>query len=137
MNKTKRISKILIGLLAVMLLLSNISTIFATYSDKNSITYSPYEFTKNPDGKTEGGAINTEDTREIKDIGGKIVGIIRVVGTMVAVGMIIVLGIKYMMGSAEERAEYKKTMFPYFIGAILIFGASTLAQMVYTWASKI
>ncbi len=42
-----------------------------------------------------------------------------------------------MMGSAEERAEYKKTLFPYFIGAILIFAATSLAQMVYTWASKI
>ncbi|MBQ2916909.1 MAG: TrbC/VirB2 family protein [Clostridia bacterium] len=81
--------------------------------------------------------INTEGTQSVKSIGGSILGIIRVVGTIVAVGMLIVLGIKYMMGSAEERAEYKKTLFPYLIGAVLIFAASNLADMVYSWAEKI
>ena len=78
--------------------------------------------------------IDTSNTGNVATIGSRILGIIRVVGTIVAVGMIIVLGIKYMMGSAEERAEYKKTLFPYFIGAVLIFGASNLADMIYTWA---
>ncbi len=65
------------------------------------------------------------------------VGIIQIVGTIVAVGVIMVLGIKYMMGSAEEKAEYKKTMLPYFIGAILLFAATNLAGIVYTWANAI
>lgn len=73
----------------------------------------------------------------VKSVGGQIVGLIQVVGTIVSVGMLIVLGIKYMMGSAEERAEYKKTLFPYFIGAVLIFAATNLAQVIYSWASKL
>ncbi len=81
--------------------------------------------------------IDTSDTDSVQNVGSRILGIIRVVGTIVAVGMLIVLGIKYMMGSAEERAEYKKTLFPYFIGAILIFAATTLADMVYNWAQSI
>jgi len=81
--------------------------------------------------------IDTSNTGSVQDIGNRILGIIRVVGTIVAVGMIIVLGIKYMMGSAEERAEYKKTLFPYFIGAVLIFAATNLADMIYSWASTI
>ena len=89
--------------------------------------------------KTFKGRIDTtaEGTGNVKALGGKIVGIIQVVGTIVAVGILIVLGIKYMMGSAEERAEYKKTLFPYFIGAILIFAAGNLTQIIYTWASKL
>ena len=74
------------------------------------------------------------NTENVAKIGSSVLGIIRVVGTIVAVGMIIILGIKYMMGSAEERAEYKKTLFPYFIGAIMIFAATNLADMVYSWA---
>ena len=77
---------------------------------------------------------DTSNTENVANIGSSILGIIRVVGTIVAVGMIIILGIKYMMGSAEERAEYKKTLFPYFIGAVLIFAASNLADMIYSWA---
>ena len=81
--------------------------------------------------------INTTNTEKVQGVGGRILGIIRVVGTIAAVGILIVLGIKYMMGSAEERAEYKKTLFPYFIGAILIFAAANLADMIYSWAQSI
>ena len=35
-----------------------------------------------------------------------------------------------MMGSAAEKAEYKKTMIPYLVGAVLIFGASAIVQAV-------
>ncbi len=86
-----------------------------------------------------GKEINTDSNgaNNVKSVGGRIVGLIQVIGTIVSVGMLIVLGIKYMMGSAEERAEYKKTLFPYFIGAILIFATSTLTQMIYSWASNL
>ena len=53
-----------------------------------------------------------------------------------AVGILMVLGIKYMMGSAEEKAEYKKTMIPYLIGAVLLFAAVNLATYIYGIAEK-
>ena len=95
--------------------------VFAKDNDQPSIVVTP----------------DTNNTKSIKNVGNKITGVIKVVGTIVSVGMIIVLGIKYMMGSAEERAEYKKTLFPYFIGAVLIFGASRIAVVIYTWASQV
>ena len=118
--KNKNIIKIFSIILLILLVASTIS--FADYQPKTF--------------KSE---INTtaKGTENIASVGGQIVGLIQVVGTMVAVGMLIVLGIKYMMGSAEERAEYKKTLFPYFVGAILIFAASTLTQVIYNWASNI
>lgn len=36
-----------------------------------------------------------------------------------------------MMGSPEEKAEYKKTMMPYVVGAVFIFAASQIAGVVY------
>ena len=83
------------------------------------------------------GRIDASNTDSVRNIGGRIIGIVQVVGNIVAIAMLIVLGIKYMMGSAEERAEYKKTLFPYFIGAILIFAAANLEHMVYSWASTV
>lgn len=70
-------------------------------------------------------------------LGKTIVGILQVVGIVVAVVVLLVLGIKYMMGSAEEKAEYKKTMIPYLVGALLIFAASTIVNVVYTTFSGI
>ena len=67
----------------------------------------------------------------ITTVGGKIIGIIQAVGTVVAIAILVVLGIKYMMGSAAEKAEYKKTMIPYIVGALLIFAASTVAGWVF------
>lgn len=76
-----------------------------------------------------------EGTDGIKNLGGKLMGILQTVGIVAAVLILMVLGIKYMMGSAEEKAEYKKTMIPYIVGAILIFGATTIANMVYNFAN--
>ena len=115
--KKKNLVKIFVIVLVTLLIASTIS--FADYSPKT--------FKKEIDTAGEG-------TEKVKDVGGQIVGLIQVVGTIVAVGMLIVLGIKYMMGSAEERAEYKKTLFPYLIGAVLIFAAANLTQMIYNWA---
>ena len=77
------------------------------------------------------GNTSAQGTSEIQGVGNSIIGILQVVGIVLSVVILIVLGIKYMMGSAEEKAEYKKTMMPYVVGAALIFAASALAQVIY------
>ncbi len=74
---------------------------------------------------------------DIKTLGGKLMGVIQTAGVVVAVIILMVLGIKYMIGSAEEKAEYKKTMIPYIVGAILIFAASTIANVIYQFATSL
>jgi type IV secretory pathway VirB2 component (pilin) len=78
----------------------------------------------------------TDPTRveNITALGGKIIGVVRTVGVLVAVVILLILGIKYMMGSAEEKADYKKSMIPYIVGAVLVFAASTIAGIVYDMA---
>ena len=81
--------------------------------------------------------INTNanvNVQEIGAVGSKIATILRAIGTVLLVVVLMVLGIKYMMGSAEEKAEYKKTMIPYLIGAILLFGATQIAGAVLNFA---
>lgn len=66
-----------------------------------------------------------------------IVNTIQVVGVVVAVVGLIALGVKYMFGSVEERADYKKTMIPYLIGCIFIFSISTIINLIYTITTEI
>lgn len=73
----------------------------------------------------------------VVNIGNQLIGIITTVGVVVAVVVLLVLGIKYMMGSAAEKAEYKKTMIPYLVGAVLIFGASAITKVVVDLGSSI
>lgn len=80
-------------------------------------------------------ATDVSGASQIASFGGKLIGIIQTVGVVISVVILLVLGIKYMMGSAEEKAEYKKSMIPYLVGAILIFAASTIANIVYQFAN--
>ena len=42
-----------------------------------------------------------------------------------------------MIGSVEEKAEYKKTMTTYLIGAILVFSVTTIPNILYQIAQSI
>ena len=88
------------------------------------------------DPKTLTGSSNA-NTTTMQNIGNQIITVVSVAGSIVSVVVLIVLGIKYMMGSAEEKADYKKSMIPYLVGAILIFAASALAQVVYQFVTGI
>lgn len=83
------------------------------------------------------GNTNVSGTSEISAVGKSIVGILQTVGIVISVVILIILGIKYMMGSAEEKADYKKSMIPYIVGAALIFAASALAQVIYQFFTGI
>lgn len=74
---------------------------------------------------------------DVMNIGNQIIGIITTVGVVVAVVILLVLGIKYMMGSASEKAEYKKTMIPYIVGALLIFAGTSIVKVVYQLANQV
>ncbi len=74
---------------------------------------------------------------KIGTIGNTILTIITTVAMVLAVVIIAVLGIKYMMGSTEEKAEYKKSLIPYIVGAVLVFGAGAIGRMVVEFAVNI
>ena len=81
--------------------------------------------------------VTIDNVTEFNKTGGTIIGAIRTVGTLISVGVLIVLGVKYMMGSAEQKAEYKKTMIPYIVGAVLIFAAVNIVMMIYNFSNTI
>ena len=39
-----------------------------------------------------------------------------------------------MLGSVEEKAQYKETLGPYFLGAVLVFGITNVLSIVYNIA---
>ena len=74
----------------------------------------------------------TQTTNQnLTNVGNSIITILTTIGIVLSVIVLIILGLKYMMGSLEERAEYKKSMMPYIIGAALVFAASTIAGVIY------
>lgn len=116
----KKMSKIVSALLIVMMMVTIATPVMAAQTE---VSIQP--------GNMLGDA--SVNTKGISDIGNKLITILTTIGIVVSVIVLIVLGIKYMMGSAEEKAEYKKTLMPYVIGAGLIFAASTIAQIIYSF----
>lgn len=66
-----------------------------------------------------------------------LLGYINVIGIIISVITIVIVGIKYMLGSVEEKAEYKKTMMPYLVGCLFIFAISTIVSIIFELATKL
>ena len=77
------------------------------------------------------------DAGGLVDMGGTLIGIIRVIGIIVTVVTLMILGIKYMTGSVQEKADYKKTMIPYLIGVALFFSLSQIIPIIIDFASTL
>lgn len=77
------------------------------------------------------------DTSGVEGLGNNIIQIVSVIGSIASVIVLVILGLKYMMGSAEEKAEYKKTLLPYIIGAAFVFAASSIAGIVFQFTNSL
>lgn len=64
------------------------------------------------------------------DISGQIIRIVQVIGTAVAIIMLIVLAIKYISAAPGEKADIKKSAYIYIVGAVLLFGAVGVLQII-------
>lgn len=81
--------------------------------------------------------LNEPARSDFNNIGNAFIQVLTTIGIVLSVIVLIVIGIKYMLGSLEERAEYKRTLLPYVIGAGLVFSASTIAQIIYKFANNL
>ena len=121
-------NKIMKTSIKVVFVLTLFVMIFYTFN--NSFVYAT-DF--NPDDWVPNDG--TGDEKLLK-IGNRIMGPIQVIGSLVSVIAIIIIGIKYMLGSVEEKAQYKETLGPYFLGAVLVFGITNVVSIIYNVASS-
>ena len=64
----------------------------------------------------------------------KIIGVVSVAGSAIALITLIIIGIKYVVGSVEEKARYKETLKPYLIGCFMVFGIFAILGLAKTIA---
>lgn len=74
---------------------------------------------------------STTTMSEFDKVGGVILGAIQSIGVGVSVIVLAIIGIKYMVGSVEEKAKYKENMKPYIIGIIFLAGATSIPNFIY------
>lgn len=123
-NNTKKLINRIILLLICCMFLFSLSGVYGQG------TLDPSTIDKPP-------TLTTEDTQTAIDKVKPIIGYITGIGMAVSVITLVVLGIKYMVGSIEERAEYKKSMLPYLIGAFLVFAISTIVSVIMQFTNEL
>ena len=92
-------------LLTLAMLATMFSTVFALPGDLTSV---------DPKLEQGSGAVS------------KILGAIQWIGYAFAIGMLIYIGIKYTMSAANEKADLKRGLINFVIGAVIIAGAATI-----------
>lgn len=112
-NKKKLIAGFIIFMICILFVVSQVQ---ATAFD--------------PDHYKPSSTNSVSGATQLETIGNRIIGIVQVIGSISSVIALVVIGIKYITGSVEEKAEYKQTLKPYLIGAILVFGITNILGII-------
>ena len=122
MNMVKKVIKIIEIILVVV-------TIFNMYLVLTNKSFALGDVTKNPDmwidtEKDEGEGLLNEKASII-------LGMIRGFGVIASIITVAIIGIRIMFGSVEEKANYKQTLLPWCVGAVMLFAMSVIPSIVY------
>lgn len=117
----KKFNKIFLIIIIVFVVINiiNVSNVKAMIDTKD---YEPTKLTEND---------------EVSTMAGNIIGGFQAIGNIVSILALVLIGIKYMLGSTEEKAEYKQTMIYYIIGAILVFAITNISSIIYNFAQNL
>lgn len=55
-----------------------------------------------------------------------VIAVVRIVAVSIAIIMLLVIAMRYMISAPSERADIKKHLIAYVIGAFIVFGVSTI-----------
>ena len=80
--------------------------------------------------------LQTEDVDVITEKANTIIDYIGMIGIIVTIVSLMLIGIKYMMGSVEEKADYKKSMIPYLVGVFVFFAITQILSIIYTFVEQ-
>ena len=78
-----------------------------------------------------------EGSEEIHNMTEEILGYVQFGCWSVAIGMMVYVGIKYMMSPANERADLKNSSIRYIIGAVMLGGGSSVFAVIWSIASSL
>ena len=122
-----KVMKVMAVILLAIVLVASIATSVNAMSFADVSTDSVVENASDDSGAAD----------SINRIVGSILTIVQVVGCGVAVIMLIVLAIKYISAAPGDKADIKKHAVVYVVGAVVLFAASGILQIVKNFAGNV
>ena len=119
----KKIVKILSIVMMVLMVVLCTQSVFASWDDIDINTFN---------GKSDKSGV----TNTMSQVMASIINVIQVVGMGIAIVMLIYVAIKYISAAPAEKAEFKKMAMTYIVGAIVLFAASGILQLIKGFATQ-
>lgn len=123
MKKSKKIFLRILPVLMVLMIVFTTNVFAAGFGDFNA---NNMNVTANTSG----------DSKTIKSIQNAW-GIILTILQVAAIAAVVFAGVRYMFASADSKADIKKQMIWLVVGAILVFGATTVIKLITNVANDI
>lgn len=115
----------------VVKILAILLVAFMIVGISSAVMASGYLETDKYQGKESAGGDKAQDIANI------VIGFVQVIGIAAAVIMLIVLAIKYVSAAPGEKADIKKSAVIYVVGAVLLFAATGVLELVKGLATTI
>lgn len=116
--KNKKTYKIISFIILLLVVLCAFGKIYATVVDPSTI----FDPNNMPSPNENIGRVNSSIN--------KVWGSVTLILQIASVSAVVFAGVKYMFASADQRADIKKSMIFLVIGAIFVFGASTVINFI-------
>ena len=100
----------------------------------STTTYVQADIVKPDEYKPE--KITAQEGGRAIEMAGKILKIVRTCGVVAAMVVLSIIGLKYMLASLDEKANYKENMIPYIVGCALLVLCTTLPSIIYNIMQK-
>lgn len=78
---------------------------------------------------------NTMDNNDMNKAVGTVINWIWGISIIVSIIVLMVIGIQYIIGGTQAKADYKKSLIPVVVGIVLIVFATTIVKFLYGMGS--
>ena len=111
----KKFNKIMSVLVVAVAVFAFVAPVFGVNFNKGDV-----------DGVLNSGTANTD----VEKVVGNVWGTVTLVIQILAVACVVFAGLRYMFASADAKADIKKQTTILVIGAVLVFGATWIVQLI-------
>ena len=118
MKKTLKILSVVLLSMAMLFAFAQPVSLAAANRDVNGVI-----------ATTENG---NQMSNEFGGVAGTIINWIWGISIIVAIIVVMVIGIKFIIGGTQEKAEYKKSLMPVAVGVILVVFATTVVRFLFS-----
>ena len=128
----KKNKVIIVFLLVLMSFIFYASSIYADFWDDANKWYNGDEYTSGSDAKNSDIGNISSIAPQAKEIIDDLSTMLNILGTTVFVIVTIYLGIKYMFGTFETKADVKENLITLLVACVLFFGWTAIWNILFT-----